>query len=60
MLITVRTSGIWYWGVSASGSGWSQHRLQSLEGGLEGERAQQTRGRSKSSLEHTSNMVVPT
>lgn len=56
MLMTVRTSGIWYW--VAGGSEWSQHRLQSLEGGLEGEGTQQTRGRSKSSLKHAANMAV--
>lgn len=60
MLMTVRTSGIWYWAVAAGGSEWSQHRLQSLDGGLEGEGTQQTKGRSKSSLAHTANMAVNT
>lgn len=60
MLMTARTSGICRWPVAAGGSVWSQHRLQSLEGGLEGEGTQQARGRSHSSLRHTANMADTT
>ena len=60
MLMTVRTSGIWYWLEPAGGSGYSQQRLQSLEGDLEGGGTLKTRGRSKSSRKHTANMAVTT
>lgn len=60
MLMTVRTSGIWYWAAAADGSEWSQHRLQILDGGREGEGTQQTMGRSTSSLKHTTSMAVRT
>lgn len=58
MLMTGRTSGIWYWAGDAGDSWKSQHRLQILDRGLDGDGTQHTSGRSTSSLKHTSNMAT--
>lgn len=58
MLMTGRTSGIWYWTGDAGDSWKSQHRLQILDRGLDGDGTQHTSGRSTSSLKHTSNMAT--
>lgn len=58
MLMTVRTSGIWYCAAVAGDSWKSQHRLQILDGGLDGEGTQQTSGKSTSSLKHAFNMAT--
>lgn len=58
MLMTVRTSGIWYCAVDAGDSWKSQQRLQILDGGLDGDGTQKTSGKSTSSLTHTFNMVM--